>query len=782
MRWPRRPDLPNPLGTLLLLAALPVVMSAGEVHDRLVAGYDEVMVPFLRTYCIACHGTKKAEEGLDYERLADGRTALARRDLWRLTAQKIAHFAMPPEHKPQPGDAERERVLAWVAALQRSVPPDPGSSAVRRLSTIEYRATIRRLFGVLPDSAADLPEESIGPGFTSAIPPVLMERYLQVADDVLAQVIRPGRYDVAWPAAALDTIPAMPTPADASARTFSGAGALVAVVHAPVDGAYTLTVTAGERTDRPEDPALLRVKVADRPVGEIAVKGAKVRTHRLPLKLVSGRLRLVIEVANPVFQRRSGPPHTDPVARGASPPAVAAGELVSRTITIEQVALTGPPAAAPTAWQRELFGAPPGKERSARDAAADIARRFATRAFRRPAVDAEVEHLLEVFALADRAGVTFTQAVALMLKATLISPQFLHLVPHGVDGSGDGVVPLTTWQLASRMSYLLWSEPPDEELLARAGDGTLGDAAVRMQQVERLLDDPRARALFTSFGAHWLGVDALQPGRFDHASHPQIDDTLRQAMYDEVALFFDAVVRERRSLLDFVTADHTWMNAPLAKLYGIAWEPTGPTWRRIAFGDDRRRGVLTMPAVLALTAQPHRTSPVKRGIWVLQNILGRPIPPAPMNVPPLDDQDTPANRTLSLRQRAERHRHDPACTGCHRILDPIGFGLEHFDHLGRWRGHDDTGTTVDAAGELPGGLRFSSTTDLLRLIGGRREEFCRTVAGRFLAFALCRPLQDGDVVVIDHIVAATAKDGFRFRTLIAETIASHPFLHRRLTP
>lgn len=757
---------------------------AGEANDseRLVAEYEQVVMPFLSTYCVECHGAKKAEEDLNYERLARSTVAIAQRDLWRLTARKITQLEMPPERRKQPSVAERQAVLAWVAALRRSVPPDPGSSGVRRLSTNEYRTTIQSLFGQLPASAADIPDEVIGAGFNSAISPLLMEQYLTVADDVLAQVIKPDHYEITWPAATLPTIPATKPVTESTpitSRTFTGAGELTASIHAPTEGTYTLTVLASEQTVAPHEPALLRVRINDQTYGEIALKSAKSRPYRLPLKLVPGRLVLSLQIVNPVFQRTA---ETATKKNDLTTPPAGTGALITRTVTIDSLAVSGPPAAQPSAWQREWFGKLPGKDLSRHEAASTIARRFAERAFRRPVAQSDVDHLLSIFDLADAEGVAYAQAITLMLKAVLISPQFLYLGPESTDEKSSGVVPLSAWQLASRLSYLLWSAPPDDELLAKAADGSLRQSAVLVAQAHRLLDDPRSRALFFTFGAQWLGVDALQPGRFAADNHPQVDDALRQAMYDEVALFFDGVVRERRSLLDFVNADYTYLNGLLAKTYGMPNAAQGPQWKRVTLTDGRRRGVMTMPGILTITSQPNRTSPVKRGIWVLQTILGAQIPPPPMNVPALEEQNTPANAMLSLRQRSERHRSDPACAHCHRLLDPIGFGLESFDLIGRWREADDTGATVDASGELPGQQNFTSTTHLLTLLAERREEVCRNLAERFLAFALCRPLQDFDAVVVDRIVAATAKDDYRFRTLLTETITSYPFLHRRLTP
>ena len=246
-------------------------------------------------------------------------------------------------------------------------------------------------------------------------------------------------------------------------------------------------------------------------------------------------------------------------------------------------------------------------------------------------------------------------------------------------------------------------------------------------------------------------------------------------------MLFDTIMREDRPLGEFVDCDYTFLNGLTAKLYGLDDTVKGPQLRKVQLTDGNRGGVLTMPGVLAVTSLPNRTSPVKRGRWVLEQILGQNPPPPPMNVPPLEKQDGKANAGLNLRQRTERHREDPACSGCHRVLDPIGFGLENFDAIGRWRDRDDTGGAVDAAGELPGKAVFRTPQDLKRIIGARKDDFCRTLTAKLLAYALCRHLDGYDEVVADEIAAAVAKDGYRFQTLITAIVTSYPFMNHHVT-
>jgi hypothetical protein len=285
--------------------------------------------------------------------------------------------------------------------------------------------------------------------------------------------------------------------------------------------------------------------------------------------------------------------------------------------------------------------------------------------------------------------------------------------------------------------------------------------------------------LFDTFGASWLDLQNLETLSIDPKKYPLMTKELRAAMYEEAALFFMAIVRENRDVGDFISADYTFLNESLARLYEIG-DIKGPQMRRVTLSDDRRGGVLTMSGVLAATSLATRTSPVRRGRWVMQQLLGQSPPPPPMNVPPLDEQDTPENATLSLRQRTERHRRDPACMGCHQVLDPLGFGLENFDPLGRWRERDDTGASVDALGVLPGGITFRSPQELKRVLLARKEAFCHALIERFLGHALCRHLSGYDEVVVDDLTAVVAKGGYRMQDLLIAVATSYPFLNRRI--
>ena len=442
--------------------------------------------------------------------------------------------------------------------------------------------------------------------------------------------------------------------------------------------------------------------------------------------------------------------------------------------------ILAPNDAPPTAVQKRLFGKPPAPGADLRAAAKKVARSLARNAYRRPPSESELDVLLGVFDLGRENKLTYPAALRLMLKAVLVSPQFLFITPAKEPESGHTIVPLDDYQLASRLSYLLWATMPDAELSALADSGKLHEPAVLKAQVKRLLLDRRSRALFDGFGAQWLGVGSLQSKTFDTAKFPLMTGAMRSAMYDEARLFFDSIVRENRSAVSFVDSDYTFLNGTLAALYGLEKTVTGPQMRKVKLTDANRGGILGMPGILATTSFPNRTSAVKRGVWVLEQVLGEHVPPAPANVPALEKQDQRKVANMTLRQRTELHRTNPVCANCHKVLDPIGFGLENFDAIGRWRDQDDSGGAIDAAGELPGGKHFASPKELKVIIAARSNELARNLTEKLLAYALCRQLEGYDEIVVDRLMETIAKDGYRMQTLITEIVTSYPFVQRRI--
>jgi hypothetical protein len=422
----------------------------------------------------------------------------------------------------------------------------------------------------------------------------------------------------------------------------------------------------------------------------------------------------------------------------------------------------------------QLIVAKPTASKSPHDAAREVISAFAYRAFRRPVESAEVERFLALFDRAQARGESYEVALRLPLKAILISPNFLFLAePMPAE---EGVYELGDYQIATRLSYFLWSSMPDDELLSLAGKGALHDENVLRAQVERMLRDPKSIALAQNFACQWLGITALGGAtRPDASRFPQFDDELAAAERQEVVLFFDSVIREDRSLLDLIDSNYTFVNQKLASLYGLP-RVRGGEMRRVELSTRDRGGVLGMAAMLTATSYPLRTSPVLRGKWVLEQLLGQRIPPPPPTTPqlPQDDRSTDG---ISFRQRLEMHRANPECASCHSRMDPIGFGLENFDAIGRWRTSSADGP-VDASGVLPDGRRFSGARELKAILLKDKDEFLANFSRKMLGYALGRELNKFDVCVLKDAGNALKGSDNRPSALIQTIVLSKPFLYR----
>jgi len=408
-------------------------------------------------------------------------------------------------------------------------------------------------------------------------------------------------------------------------------------------------------------------------------------------------------------------------------------------------------------------------------AAEKVIRTFATRAYRRPVRDDEVAQLMALWSKADSDGRSFDQSVDLVLQAVMVSPSFLfRMESEPLPGEKDGVHTLNEYELATRLSYFLWSSMPDDELFALAAKGQLRknlDA-----QVHRMLKDPKSSALVENFAGQWLQLRSMQNVTPDAKRFPNFDESLRDAMTKETQLFFNAIVQEDRDVMDFVDADFTYVNERLAKHYGLTGV-TGEEFRRVTLPKDQRGGILTQASVLTITSYPGRTSPVQRGKWVLENLLDAAPPPPPPNVPALAEGDK-AELTGTLRQRMEQHRKDPKCAACHERMDGIGFALENFDAIGEWRTTDINNEKIDPAGTLPGGKTFSGPLELREIIKAQSDEFCRCVAGKMMTFALGRGLESYDRRTTDAIAAAMKQQGNKFSVMIEEIVRSDAFQKR----
>ena len=415
-----------------------------------------------------------------------------------------------------------------------------------------------------------------------------------------------------------------------------------------------------------------------------------------------------------------------------------------------------------------------------REKTSDLAKELAKKVYRRPPQEADVQLLMDVYELGRNQELTHGSALRLMMKAMLVSPQFLYITPAKGIETEQTIVPLDDYQLAARLSYFLWATMPDEELIELADEGKLREPTILKAQVKRMLDDPRSRALFDGFGRQWLGLRDFENRTIDPSKFPEVTPALRAAMVDEVRSFFEDVVRENRSVASFIDSDYSFLNADLAEIYGLDKKVSGKELRKVRLPDPNRGGILGMPAILVATSFPNRTSPVIRGVWVLEQVLGEHVPSAPPNVPELAKQDQQSVAHLTLRQRTELHRTDPVCANCHKLLDPIGFGLENYDAIGRWRERDENGQVIDASGELPGGGRFSSPQELKEMIAGRLDDFARNLVEKLLAYALCRRLEGYDEIVLDELMQEVVYSEYRMQALIVAVVTSYPFTHRRI--
>jgi Protein of unknown function (DUF1592)/Protein of unknown function (DUF1588)/Protein of unknown function (DUF1587)/Protein of unknown function (DUF1585)/Protein of unknown function (DUF1595)/Planctomycete cytochrome C len=422
-----------------------------------------------------------------------------------------------------------------------------------------------------------------------------------------------------------------------------------------------------------------------------------------------------------------------------------------------------------------LFTAKPSNELSSHDAAKQIIERFATRTFRRPVRDDEVDRYLHLFDTADARGDGFENSVRMMLKAALVSPQFLFRVE--ADHDTKEPYPISDYELASRLSYFLWSSMPDDELFDLAGKGKLHEDEVLEQQVRRMLKDAKSQALAENFGGQWLTFrDLRTTAQPDRKRFREFTPAVRDAMYDESVLFVDSVFREDKSVLTLIDADYTYLNEALARHYGIP-NVSGEDMRRVTLPDHNRGGILGLGSILTVTSYPLRTSPVLRGKWVLEAVLGAPPPPPPADVPqlPKDDQ---LHDGLTFRQRLEQHRADPTCAACHARMDPIGFGMENFDAVGRWR-TQQAGKDVDAAGVLVTGETFSGPAELKMALLLKKDAFTRNLTEKLLSYAIGRGLEYYDQPAVAQISQALAEQNDSATALVAGVVKSYPFRYRR---
>jgi hypothetical protein len=412
------------------------------------------------------------------------------------------------------------------------------------------------------------------------------------------------------------------------------------------------------------------------------------------------------------------------------------------------------------------------KDRGARA----VLRYFADHAYRRPVSDAELKRLQRLVDGAQKNGDTYEKGLQLAMEAVLVSPHFLFRIEMGAeDEKPTAFYPLTDWELATRLSYFLWSSMPDEELFTLCRERTLRKDGNLEKQVQRMLKDPKSAALVDNFFDQWLQIRGLKTFTPNPEQFPTFNEELRAAMQKETELFCEHIIKEDRSVLEFLDANYTFVNEPLAKHYGIDGVK-GNDFREVVFKDNARGGVLTQASILAITSNPTRTSPVKRGKWILENILGTPPPPPPPGVPELKEDKAALSGTL--RQRMEQHRADPNCAACHQRMDPLGFGFENFDAIGAWRTREGS-SDIDASGVLPGGQKFNGPAELRSILKKRESAFTHCLTEKMLTFALGRGMERYDKCTVDEVARNVAKEDYKFSSLVVEIVRSEAFQKRR---
>jgi hypothetical protein len=735
------------------------------------ADFQKEIRPLLVKYCYECHGGGKKKGDIVLDTYDSAEAAAKDFKVWDSVLENLRSGAMPPDdYKEQPTADDREKLMKWVQSDVFATDPnnpDPGRVTIRRLNRVEYNNTIRDLVGVDFEPADDFPADDSGYGFDNigdvlSLPPVLFERYLAAAEKIMSAAIlndhKPRSEKIPVDLLALKGGPEKGnTP---SARRVDENHASIQV-ELPVAGQYTFRIEAsGPRVGA--EATKLEVKLNGQVINipTLPTEQEMTAKHRLVVNVAAaGKVPLTFRVQNPLAQ-----------------PEMKNGKPVKRLVTLRKVELLTPPKPV-TAPQTQLRLFSPGKgQRDLTVAARMIITNFASRAFRRPLSAIEVERFMFIYRTAGQKGGNFEQSVQTALTAILVSPHFLfrgELQPE--PDNPKAAHPVNEWALASRLSYFLWSTMPDGELFAQAQAGTLRknlDA-----QVVRMIKDKRSEALINNFVGQWLQTRNLLTIQPDAKTFREWNRELAVSMEKETELLIEHIMREDRPITDLLGADYTFVNERLARLYDIAGVE-GEAFVKVAVPAKRPGGILGHGSFLALTSNPTRTSPVKRGKFVLENILGTPPPPAPPNVPDLNDPKRPELKG-TLRQKLEMHRKEAICAGCHARMDDIGFALENFNAIGEWR-DDDGGAAIETAGQLVSGEKFASATQLRDvLLKEKRKEFLTCVSEKMLTYALGRGVEYYDRPTIEKIAANTEKGGAKFSTLVTEIVKSVPFQMRR---
>ena len=772
----------------------------------------------LDEYCLTCHTDRLVAQGtvpVSFERL-DPHDVGEDAPVWEQMVRKLRLGMMPPVGRPRPDEDARDTFVAWLeTALDEAASAhlDPGRAAIRRLTTSEYVNAVRSLLNIEVDQrwslfpADDVDLEGFGTNAdVLSVSPALFDRYLSAANRVSRLAVGDPTIGAGFAAATYDT-PRLLYQDDRMSDDlpFGSRGGLAIRHYFPLDGQYVARVR-------------LRRMIYDYIVGMGTSQQIEVRLDgRLLQRFTVGDAdRVGYPSAYSFFGTIRGDPDWEryvsidadaeldvrfPAEAGqhvlgvsfvgarAEPTGILERRLSGFSLSglgfyhgnaaVGRVEIAGPyDATGPgdTASRRRIFTCHPAAGADEEGCATEILSTLARRAYRRPVTGDDLETLL-AFYERGRAEHGFETGIQKAIERLLVAPEFLFRLERDPPGVGPSTAyRLSPLEIATRLSLFLWSDIPDEALLAAAERGQLSTAAELEAQVRRMLADPRAAALVDDFASQWLQLGRIRGVIPDVDVFYDFDENLRADMERETRLFLDSQRRDDRGLSELLSAEYTFVNERLARHYGIEGV-YGERFRRVAVGADRG-GLLGHASLLTLTAYPTRTSPVLRGKWLLDNILGMPPPPPPPDVPALEENDGAAV-AQTVRERMERHRANPACAVCHRVMDPPGFALEHFDGIGRWRTTDEHGAPVDAAGSLADGTRVDGPAALREAMLAHETSFVHTVTEKLLTYAVGRSMESFDQPAIRRIVSAAAADGYRWSSIIRGIVESVPFQMRR---
>jgi mono/diheme cytochrome c family protein len=747
----------------------------------------------LNKYCVTCHSAKLRSGGLS---LQDAKLANipAEAETWEKVIRKLRASAMPPQGMPRPDAASLNDLAAFLEnAVDRAAAakPNPGHAAMHRLNRSEYANAIHDLLALDVDATALLPPDDESSGFDNIadvlrMSPSLMERYLSASWNISREAV--GNMNIAPATATFRVRPDLSQDQHIEGLPLGTRGGILVRYGAPLDAEYTIKLRLWRNTFD-----LMR-GMEDAHQIEISVDGNQVR-----LVTAGGHDEFLRMTANPgTFGADLDKRLTVRMPLKAGPHVISASTVLRshaekddlikpflRTTidgldimgdpSVDRLTIEGPdnptgPGHTPS--RAKIFVCSPQTQKEELPCAQKIISALLGRAYRRPLKDSDLETPLSFYQRRRNSNGDFEAGIEAALQFILASPEFLFRFEPDPSGlTEDAAYQLGDVALASRLSFFLWSSPPDDELLKVASEGKLHQHAVLQQQVLRMLADSRADALVDNFAEQWLFLRNLKNSSPDPQIFPDFDDNLRQAMREETKLFFQSIVREDRSVMDLLNADYTFVNERLARHYGIP-NVYGSQFRRVTLTSEDRRGLLGQGSILTVTSYPNRTSPVQRGKWILTNLLGIPPTPPPPNVPPLKENGD--GKPLSLRERMEQHRADPVCAGCHKVMDPIGFALENFDGVGQWRTVDD-GSPIDPSGTLYNGVKVGGPVELRQMLAGHQDVFAGVMTEKLLTYALGRGLEYYDMPAVRKIVHAAGERDLRMSSLVLGVVESVPF-------